>query len=73
MFYGIGYVLIGIAIDWRYYLWTTLAIAMALALHFATIEGGGRALKQLKELLLFVAPVAVAGYAARLLFVIAGS
>jgi hypothetical protein len=73
MIYGLGYFLIGVATDWRYYLWTTLAIALALALHFASVEEDGRGFKQLKELLLAVAPVVVAGYAARLLFVIAGS
>jgi hypothetical protein len=73
MIYGLGYFLIGVATDWRYYLWTTLAIALALALHFASVEEDGRGFKLLKELLHAVAPVVVAGYAARLLFVIAGS
>lgn len=63
--YGLGYLFVGVATDWRYHLWTTLAISMALALHFASDENAG---ERLKELILVVTPVAVAGYVARLLF-----
>jgi hypothetical protein len=67
--YGFGYLLIGVATDWRYHLWTTVAAAMALAVHFATDR---EARGQWKELLLAIALIAIPGYAARLLFAVAG-
>ena len=68
MIYGLAYLVVGVATDWRYYLWTVFAIAMALALDFASGKDSRRAAK---ELALFVLPVVIAGYAARLLFLIA--
>ena len=69
LLYGFGYLLIGVATDWRYHLWTTVAAAMALALHFARDkEADGR----WKELLVAVALVAIPGYAARIFFIFAG-
>jgi hypothetical protein len=67
MIYGLGYLFVGIATDWRYYLWTEFAIAMALALHFAIDKDADRGLE---ELVIAVLPIALIGYAARLLFVL---
>jgi hypothetical protein len=69
MLYGLGYLVVGLGTEWRYHFWTVLAISMAVALHFALDRVTGR---QFRKLLLFVAPVAFAGYAARLLFLLAG-
>ena len=68
MLYGFAYLVVGVATDWRYYLWTVFAIAMALALDFASGKDNRRAARDLALVLL---PLLIAGYAARLIFVAA--
>ena len=63
--YGVAYLVVRVATDWRYYLWTVFAIAMALALDFASAKDTRPAAR---ELALVVLPVVIAGYAARLIF-----
>ncbi len=69
MLYGFGYLLVGLGTEWRYHFWTILAISMAIALHFALDPNRGR---HFNKLPLVVVPVALAGYATRLLFLLAG-
>jgi hypothetical protein len=64
VWYALGYRIVGVATDWRYHFWTLLAISMAMALHVAQ-RGLGR--RELREFALFVLPVVVAAYAARIL------
>jgi hypothetical protein len=64
LLYGGGYLLVGIATDPRYHLWTTLSIATAAGLFLADQQHPWAALKHAA---VPVGLVAAAGYAARLL------
>ncbi len=67
--YGLGYLVVGLGSDWRYHLWTELAISMAVALHFALDSDR---IRESKGLFIAVVPVVAVGYVARLLFLLTG-
>jgi hypothetical protein len=69
LLYGAGYLLVGVATDPRYHLWTTLSIATAAGLFLADQQHPWAALKRAA---VPVGLVAAAGYAARLLSLIPG-
>jgi hypothetical protein len=58
--YGIAYLLLGVAADFRYFYWTELAVQAAILLHLAA---GGRL--PIKPLAVVLAGVWIAGYVAR--------
>jgi hypothetical protein len=68
--YGLGFLFVGVATDYRYYYWPVLAIGVGLGLHLARTSDVWRSVRSLAVPVLLVA---TAGYAARLFFLLTGA
>jgi hypothetical protein len=70
LMYGLGFLFVGVATDYRYYHWPVLAIGVGVGLHLAQTSDLRRSVRSLAVPVLLVA---TPGYAARLFFVLTGA
>jgi mannose/fructose/N-acetylgalactosamine-specific phosphotransferase system component IID len=62
LLYGTSFLIVGVATDYQYHLWTILSIGLALGIHFSRQEDW---IEPLKRLAVVAGIVIVAGYIAR--------